>query len=66
MAVYYQHIGEKLSGMDFPEAWTWNWSAVIGLGEVEPFLRHLPAQELADIVGANRISDLAILLTAGV
>src|SRR5215212_2286836 len=59
MAVYYQHIGERLATRDFPKSLGTREAGLrrFGLSDVEPFLRHLPPDELVDI--AAKVRDLA-------
>lgn len=58
MAVYYQHIGEKLAARDFPRSLGTREGGLrrFSFDEIEPFLRHLPAEELVDI--ASKVRDL--------
>src|SRR3954447_22279830 len=59
MAVYYQHIGQKLAARDFPRSLGTREAGLrrFGLGDVEPYLGHLPPEELADM--AAKVRDLA-------
>jgi hypothetical protein len=59
MAVYYQHIGQKLAARDFPRSLGTREAGLIrfGLGDVRPYLGHLPPDELADI--AAKVRDFA-------
>src|SRR5215203_3647044 len=59
MTIYYQHIGASLAARDFPESLGTPDAGLkrIHLSDVEPFLRHLPPDELADI--SAKVRDLA-------
>jgi hypothetical protein len=59
MTVYYQHIGERLAARDFPRSLGTREDGLkrFSLRDIEPFLRNLPPDELADI--AAKLHDLA-------